>query len=146
MLAIEQHANRNFVFCYSNFLHRHYEYLNKHKLRWQCRKHRFIHGLNVSVMSVVSDAIRAAGWKVSLMLRVLSRRVYCKQKMYVKILHHLRDAVRLKNGCTTASAFLLHDSAPDHQSLVVKQHNTTAPEHLPNSTSCHCLIFSSFCD
>jgi hypothetical protein len=37
--------NVGFVFCYPNFLYRHYECFKKHMMRLQGRKHRFMSGM-----------------------------------------------------------------------------------------------------
>jgi hypothetical protein len=56
------------------------------------------------------------------------------KEIYIKIRHHLRDAVRRKPGMK--QQFLLHNKAPAHWSLVVKKkylakHSMAVLEHLP---------------
>jgi hypothetical protein len=59
--------------------------------------------------------------------------------MYIDILRRLRDAVRRKSPeiCRTNNWFLLHDNAPAHPSVFVKdflaKNNVTTPEHPPHS-------------
>jgi transposase len=59
------------------------------------------------------------------------------KEIYIDILRHLREAVRRKhlNECRTKSWFLLHDNAPGHRSVLVKDflanHNATILEHPP---------------
>ena len=70
------------------------------------------------------------------------------KEMYIDILHHLRDAVKRKhlNECRTKSRFFVHDNAPGHWSILVKdflaKHNVTILEHPPY---CHNLTPAGYC-
>jgi hypothetical protein len=70
--------------------------------------------------------------------------------MYIKNLHCLRDASTKKcpEKCRTNSGFHLHDNAPAHQSVLVKdflaKNNVTTLEHTPYSPDLALLIFTYF--
>ena len=70
------------------------------------------------------------------------------KKIYLDILRHLRDAVRRKRPekRRTNSWFLLHDNAPAHRSVLVKdflaKNNLTTLEHLPYSPDVTTAYFS----
>jgi len=59
------------------------------------------------------------------------------KEMWIDILHRFRDAVRKKRfgKLKTSSRFLLHDNAPAHRSVLVKdfltKKNVTTMEHPP---------------
>jgi hypothetical protein len=70
--------------------------------------------------------------------------------MYVKIPHHLRDAVTRKHPekWEQNSWFLQHDNTPAHQLLVGQKYftkqNMTASKHLPYSPDLSLTDFSFF--
>jgi hypothetical protein len=74
------------------------------------------------------------------------------KEMHAEIFRRLRNAVRRKcpGKWTRNSWFLVHDNAPAHRSLVVKQylakHNVTASEHPQNFPDSSPPEFSCFRD
>jgi histone-lysine N-methyltransferase SETMAR len=72
--------------------------------------------------------------------------------MYIKILHHLRDVVRRKcpKKWESQSCCLLHNNAPAHQSVLVKdflaKNNMTTLKHPPYSPDLAPADFTCFID
>jgi hypothetical protein len=80
---------------------------------------------------------------------IIHRNCYSALKTHVDILRHVRDAVRRNSPpkWRTNGWFLLHDNAPVHRSVLVKdfflaKKNATTLEHLPYSCDLIRMIFT----